>query len=178
MRRVIGFDQATEAFGFGVIDVVSGAPVYVACGVLHAPGGWPRFRRLQEIHADIKATLAEYAVADTDVVLEGGVDRYASAALAGGEARGIAMGPLFDAGVTWERIHEIAPTQMKLAIAGHGRAPKASVAAAVKLSLGMRQRPELDAADALGLALAFARGVRGTKSKMRRPPRAVIASGS
>lgn len=174
--RILGFDQATAVCGFGVIDVVDGAPTYVACGVLQAPKDWERFRRLHEIHRDLQATIAEYLTDDTHVVVEGGVARFAAPALAGGEARGIVLAPAFAAGVPWERIHELAPTSMKLAIAGNGKATKAQIAATVQLQLRMRHRPELDAADALGLALAWARGVRGTRSKKRPRTTRMVAS--
>lgn len=169
--RILGIDQATRVTGYGLIDADGPRLTYVECGVLEAPASWGRQRRLQEIHGGLVEVLREHLREGLVAVLEGGVDRYASAALAGGEARGVAMAALFAAGVTWERVHEVAPAAMKAAVTGAGGASKELVARMVRLALGLRAPPPLDATDALGLAIAWARGVTPTNS--RRRPRVV-----
>lgn len=150
--RILGLDTATVRLGYGVIEATPRGVVYVDCGVLSAPASWPRWRRLAELHADLVALVAE--VRPDRAAIEGGVDKYPSAALAGGESRGIALAALFAGGVSWEDVAEIAPTKAKAAATGSGRADKPKVARLVCLRLGLATMPTLDATDALAIALA------------------------
>ena len=74
-------------------------------------------------------------------------------ALVMGEARGAALAAVAEAGL---EIYEIAPRKVKQAIVGYGAAQKEAVAKMVQRMLHLPEPPELDAADALALALTHA----------------------
>lgn len=161
---MLAIDPGTIALGYSVLDP---GPLYVACGLLEAPAKWPRWKRLAEMHADLTELVAEYQ--PTHAALEGGVDRFATAALAGGEARGIVLAVLYSAGIPPERITEHAPAAVKRAVVGKGNATKEAVAAVMRMRLGLRTMPPLDATDALAIGVAALAGAGVTVPKARRP---------
>jgi crossover junction endodeoxyribonuclease RuvC len=73
-------------------------------------------------------------------------------ALIMGEARGAAMSAVALAGLA---VYEVAPSQVKLAIAGHGAARKLAVARMVQRMLALSELPASDEADALAIALTY-----------------------
>ena len=67
-----------------------------------------------------------------------------------GEARGVALAACGLAGV---ETAEYAPTEVKLAVVGYGRAEKAQVQQMVQRLLGLAEPPPQDEADALAVAI-------------------------
>ncbi|MEW7994827.1 MAG: crossover junction endodeoxyribonuclease RuvC, partial [Candidatus Thiodiazotropha endolucinida] len=53
-------------------------------------------------------------------------------------------------------VAEYTPTRIKQAVVGTGRADKAQIQHMVQMILGLRQKPQADAADALAVALSHA----------------------
>jgi crossover junction endodeoxyribonuclease RuvC len=85
----------------------------------------------------------------------------AASALVLGQARGAAICAAAQAGLP---VAEYAAAQIKLAIAGHGRAEKPQVQHMVKVLLNLREVLVADASDALAVALTHAH-VRSTKMR-------------
>jgi crossover junction endodeoxyribonuclease RuvC len=79
--------------------------------------------------------------------------RNAASALKLGQARGAAIVACVQGGLL---VHEYAPTQIKLAVVGKGRADKTQVQHMVKVLLSLSNTPQADAADALAVALCHA----------------------
>jgi len=92
-------------------------------------------------------------------------------ALVLGQARGAALVALGEAGLT---VHEYAPTQIKQAVTGSGRAAKEQIQRMVRTLLSLESRPAADAADALAAAICHAHMGRlaGLGVAPRRRPRA------
>lgn len=162
--RILGLDTATIDLGYGIVDHGPKGFTYVDCGVLHAPAGWRRWRRLRELHRDLVELITVFQ--PTRAALEGGVDKYPAAALAGGESRGVALAALFAAGLSDDDVTECAPTAVKMAATGSGRATKQAVARMMAVRFGLKKLPAFDATDALAIALASVVGV-ATKPKRR-----------
>lgn len=147
----MGLDPATISFGLGVVDVVGNSQRFVDAFSLCAKAGHQRWTRLHEIHADLVEAIAEFV--PDKVAIEGGVDKYATSTMAGGEARGIVLAVLFAAGVPPTALVEVPPATVKKLVAGRGDASKEDVARAVRLRL--RCPPMgLDESDAIAIALA------------------------
>jgi crossover junction endodeoxyribonuclease RuvC len=115
--------------------------------------------RLRQLHRDIERLLTD--LRPDIVVLEGLFvhGRFPRTAIVLGHARGIIYLAAVSAGV---RVMELAPSVVKRAVAGNGRAGKAQMQSAVQSVLGLRGLADAHAADALALAYAgLHRAVRG-----------------
>jgi crossover junction endodeoxyribonuclease RuvC len=84
--------------------------------------------------------------------------RNVTTAMTVGQARGVAMLALADAGVT---VAEYTPLEVKQAVAGYGRADKPQIQAMVRMLLGLDEVPRPDdAADALAVAICHLHSAR------------------
>ena len=148
--RVLGLDPGTATFGWGV--VVSGGmrPQHVAHGAITTPSALHLGARLAAIRDELAALIEEHRpdrIAVERIFSQSNVQ----SAVAIGAARGIALLLAADHQI---EIVEATPSEMKRAIAGDGRAPKAAVTKSVTTLLGLSSAPTPDdAADALALAL-------------------------
>jgi crossover junction endodeoxyribonuclease RuvC len=139
--------------GYAVVDAtVAGQVRYVECGVVTARAEDAAERRLGEIARGLGEIIAELApeiVAVEDVFAK--VNLRSAIALA--QARGMVLAV---AGMAGLRVFSYPPAQVKVAVTGRGRAPKAQVALMVKALVGLKKVPRADAADALAVAVAHA----------------------
>lgn len=117
--------------------------------------------RLLAVFQGLSGVIAEHRP-DEAAVEETFVNRVnAASALVLGQARGAAICACAQAGLP---VSEYAAAQVKLAIAGNGRADKDQVAHMVKVLLNTREAFVADAADALAVALTHAH-VRTTRMR-------------
>jgi crossover junction endodeoxyribonuclease RuvC len=125
----------------------------VTCGVLSAPAGSTLADKLHVIHEGLTRLLR--ASAPNCVVIEDlFYARNVKSALVLGHARGVAVLAAVQAGLP---VIEYAPSEIKLAVVGYGRAEKAQMQQMVKLLLGLSAAPSPhDAADALAVAICHA----------------------
>jgi crossover junction endodeoxyribonuclease RuvC len=158
MSRVLGVDPGSRLCGYAIVEVdARGGCRYVECGVLDAPDEAPLAQRLAEIARDLQHVIEEHrpgAVAVEDVFGGKGV----RSALALAHARGAVFAV---AGMAGLPVHSYPPASVKKMVTGHGRAGKQQVAKMVQALVGLRTAPRADAADALAVALAHARTLRG-----------------
>jgi crossover junction endodeoxyribonuclease RuvC len=149
--RILGIDPGSHATGFGVIERRGTQAVLLVCGTIEGGRGGLS-ERLAIIHRRVAAVIAEWSpeVACAESLF---IARNARAALTLGQARGAALAACGLAGLA---LYEYAPAAVKLAVAGHGRADKEQVQRMVRLSLGLAQAPQSDAADAVAVALCHA----------------------
>lgn len=159
---VLGVDPGLSRCGYCVLDGASGRAGgragaraggrarAVALGVLRTDAALPVPRRLAALQADVRGLLEEFgpqAVALERVTFGANV-RTASGVL---QAAGIVMCEAVSSGA---EVVEYAPNQVKEAVTGWGRAPKAQVGQMAATLLGLTEIPgPPDAADAAAIAL-------------------------
>jgi crossover junction endodeoxyribonuclease RuvC len=149
--RILGIDPGSRHTGFGLIEVTAGKSRCVTHEVISLGDG-PLPERLLALMQRLRVLCAEFR--PHEVAMEQVfVQRNVSSALVLGQARGVAICAIAEAGLP---LHEYAPASIKLAIAGNGRAEKAQIQHMVKVLLGLPAAPAEDAADALACALCHA----------------------
>lgn len=159
---ILGCDPASVKMGYGIISAEGERLRCIEAGVLSAPAGWDKYRRLAEIGRCLEEVLDEHAV--DAVAIEAGFVKGQMGALTSGAARGVAGYIAARRGIA---VVEYAPSTVKLHVAGHGHADKESVARRVQLLLGMNRQASPDAADALAVAVCHARTAKSEGPRVR-----------
>lgn len=152
--RVLGVDPGTVVLGWGIVDARGSQLGRVASGVLRCQGA--RADRLAAI-CDTMSELCE-RYRPTSLSLEQTfVGDNVQSAFRLGEARGAVMVAASRAGIG---VAEYSPAQIKLAVAGSGRATKAQMQLMVGRLLAVAEALAADEADALGAAICHAHAGR------------------
>ena len=158
--RILGVDPGSRFTGWGLIESDQGRSRFLAAGRLDVREGEMPTRLLAVLNG-LRDVIGAHAPQEA-AVEETFVNRVnAASALVLGQARGAAICACAQAGLP---ISEYAAAQVKLAIAGNGRADKDQVAHMVKVLLNTREPLVADAADALAVALTHAH-VRTTRQR-------------
>jgi crossover junction endodeoxyribonuclease RuvC len=145
--RVLGVDPGTVNTGWGVIEADGHRLRRIASGVIRARGALAP--RLARMHAQAVEILAAFA--PTCLSLEKTfVGENVQSAFRLGEARGAI---LVAAAAATVPVQEYSPAEIKLAVAGTGRATKQQMQVMVARLLGMDADLASDEADALGAAI-------------------------
>jgi len=145
--RVLGLDPGTVATGWGVIDAAGERLTYACGGVIRAAGPLPQ--RLAKVYQQTERILATYA--PHWVSLEKTfVGENVQSAFRLGEARGVILVAVAQAGIP---VCEYSPAEIKVAVAGNGRAAKEQMQSMVARLLALAALPAGDEADALGAAI-------------------------
>lgn len=148
---VLGIDPGTAVTGYGVVVRRGvGAVSLVECGVIRTSAGRPLAERIKEIYLGISALLDRHQPLAVSVenVFQG---KNVHSALTLGHARGAI---LLAAALRDLTIAEYAPTEIKKAVVGTGKATKDQVAFMVKQQLRLKDAPSpADAADGVAAAL-------------------------
>lgn len=151
--RVLGIDPGTRHCGFGVVEARSGSRIaHVAHGVVSPRATDPLEKRLKVIFDELTKVIAQYQPT-TCSIEEVFFAANAKSALVLGHGRGVAMLVAANAGL---EIHAYAPTVVKQAVVGTGRAEKDQVSRMVSVILGVPAIDKSDASDALAIAIAHA----------------------
>jgi crossover junction endodeoxyribonuclease RuvC len=151
--RILGIDPGSRATGFGVIELAGARSRSVTYDVIRlTEEDLPQ--RLLALSRRLRAVMAEFHP-DEVAMEQVFVRRNVASALVLGQARGVALCAVAEAGLP---IHEYAPASIKQAIAGSGRAEKPQIQQMVRMLLGLPTAPAEDAADALACALCHAHG--------------------
>jgi len=151
IKRILGIDPGSRLTGFGIIDVHQKKSVYVTSGCIRMQAKLMPLR-LHEIYTGINQIIEQYqpTISAIEQIF---MYRNAATALKLGQARGVAMVACVQHGLP---VHEYAPTQIKQAVVGTGRADKIQVQHMVKVLLSLSNTPQTDAADALAVAICHA----------------------
>lgn len=159
--RLIGLDPGLRHTGWGVIDVDGNRLRAVADGAVHSDDKAPLAERLAQLHQGIAQVIAQWGPQEA-AVEETFVNQNPQSTLKLGQARGVVLlaPALAGLGVT-----EYAPTLVKQALVGTGRAAKDQVAMMVKTLLPGCQAASADAADALAVAICHAHH-RATRARL------------
>jgi len=164
-RIVLGIDPSLRSTGYGVLRAERSNLALVTFGVIHCPATWEGSRCLVNIARVLGQVIQEHR--PSVCAIEGlFYAQNLQTALIMGQARGAALLAAADAGLP---ICEIAPRKMKQALVGYGAAQKFAVGKMVQRLLGLSEVPPEDAADALGLALAYAHETRRYSMTNLRP---------
>lgn len=164
--RILGVDPGSRLTGFGVIDVVGPQIQHVTHGTLKIASTTgkatiPLEERLLEIYRGLSEVIETYRP-DTLSIEKVFFAKNAVSALKLGQARGAAI---LTAKIHGMNVVEYAPTEVKSAIVGHGRADKDQVARVLEMMLGKQEFKTSDASDGLALAVCHAR-INGSHSAL------------
>lgn len=146
-RRVLGVDPGTVALGWGIVDGCGGEAGYIASGVIRARG--TRAERLAEI-CDVLGDICARFVPAALSLEQTFVGDNIQSAFRLGEARGAVMVAACRARL---EVAEYSPAEIKVAVAGSGRATKPQMQAMVGRLLGIGAPLAADEADALAAAI-------------------------
>ena len=151
MTLALGIDPGTATTGYGLVRIErDGNLVAVKSGVILTPKEATPPARLEMLYNDLRALLGEYQP-DTAAVEKLFFQRNVTTAIAVGQARGVVMLCLQQAGI---EAFEYTPNEIKQAVAGYGSAQKRQVQEMVRALLLLDEIPKPDdAADALAVAI-------------------------
>jgi len=151
--RVLGIDPGTAACGYGIVHESGGRLKAIDHGWWQTPARRRPELRLKTIFDGVTELIEEYephAVSLEESFV--GVD--ARTALSVGQARGVVLVAAASFGL---ECAEYAPSRVKQAVCGYGRAEKAQVQRMVMAILGLRSAPAPQhASDALAVAICHA----------------------
>ncbi|GMU63920.1 MAG: crossover junction endodeoxyribonuclease RuvC [Acidobacteriota bacterium] len=151
--RILGIDPGSRHCGWGVIERSGNRFSAVGWGRLSPDVGRPLAERLLEIAAGLGRIIELHRPhrAVVERVFHGASAR---SLIVLAEARGAILVELARHGLA---VEELAPAEVKSAVAGSGRADKAQVGRMVRLTLALPAGPlAADASDALAVAVAGA----------------------
>ncbi len=147
---VLGIDPGLATTGYGLIREADAGPVLAAYGVVLTPAGAPVPGRLQTLFRELTQLILLHRP-DAAAVEKLFFQRNVSTAMLVGQARGVALLALAEAGIP---VGEYTPKDVKQAVAGYGGADKPQVQQMVRAILNLAEVPKPDdAADALAVAI-------------------------
>lgn len=149
---ILGVDPGLNRCGWGLVASNGSRLSHVAHGVIKPPPHQQLASRLHDVFEGLCAVIEQYSPQEA-AVEETFVNSNARAALALGQARGVALAAAARAGLV---VAEYAPATIKKAVVGSGAADKTQVAFMVQRLLPTAGAVTADAADALGIALCHA----------------------
>lgn len=151
MALVLGIDPGTATTGFGLVrDLDDGSLEMVEYGTIQTPAGEPAHQRLAMLYHRLNEILLLHRP-DSVAVEKLFFQRNISTAIAVGQARGVIMLSIAEAGLD---MFEYTPNEVKQAVAGYGSAQKRQVQEMVRTLLVLSELPRPDdAADALAIAI-------------------------
>jgi crossover junction endodeoxyribonuclease RuvC len=153
----IGIDPGTASTGYGLVQsTTNGELELIDFGVITTPPDMPMPDRLHQLHNQLSELLTLHQPS-SGAVEKLFFQRNVSTAISVGQARGVTLLALAEAGVP---VSEYTPREIKQAIVGYGGAEKIQIQKMVKTLLEMESIPEPDdAADALAIAICHLHSV-------------------
>jgi len=146
--RILGIDPGSRVTGYGVIEVLGRDVKYIDSGCIRTGGG-ALPDRLKKIYLGVREITEHYKPQEM-AVEQVFMGRNADSALKLGQARASAICAVFDHDI---EVFEYAARQIKQALVGKGSADKTQVQHMVKILLKLQGNPQMDASDALAVAL-------------------------
>ena len=147
--RIIGIDPGLGRVGYGLIEIQNEKKIFLDCGIIETDKNKKEEERLFEIFNDINTLINRWK---PDMAA---VEKFffykSSTTISVVQARGVIMMALASRKI---QVSEYSPSQVKLTIAGCGKASKKEVIEAVMFNLDLNYAPKPDdSADALAIAL-------------------------
>ena len=151
--RVLGIDPGTATCGYGIVHESGGRLKAIDHGWWQTPARRRAELRLKTIFDGVTELIEDFGP-DAVVLEESFVGVDARTALSVGQARGAVLVAAASHGL---ECAEYAPSRVKQAVCGYGRAEKAQVQRMVMAILGLRSPPTPQhASDALAVAICHA----------------------
>ncbi len=148
--RILGLDPGTATTGYGIVDAEDGQLTAVTYGAIATPAKMEMPYRLQMIQRELQQLIDQFQP-DTAGIEELFFGRNVTTAITVGQARGVLMLTLVNAGIP---IREYSPPKIKDAVTGYGKADKQQVQLMVRNLLDLTETPRPDdAADGLAVAI-------------------------
>ena len=152
--RILGIDPGFATIGFGLVAADRGQVHMVTYGAITTPAGLPLSRRLYQIGTDMEDLIGQLKP-DVISIEELFFNTNITTGIAVAHGRGVILYAAEKCGIP---LYEYTPSQVKLAVTGYGKAEKHQVMDMTKRLLKLKAVPRPDdAADALALALCYAR---------------------
>lgn len=148
-RTIIGIDPGTNLMGYAILEINGNKPKVLVMGVINLGKFRDPYQKLSHIFERLTSLISEYQ--PDEMALEApffGTNVQSMLKL--GRAQGVAMAAALAQSID---VFEYAPTRVKQAITGQGRASKEQVASILQKLLGVETPEKLDATDALSVAL-------------------------
>ncbi len=146
--RILGIDPGSRVTGYGVVEIVARHVKYVDSGCIRTGSG-DLPDRLKKIYQGVREIIEHYNPQEM-AVEQVFMGRNADSALKLGQARASAICAGFEHDIN---VFEYAARQIKQALVGKGSADKTQVQHMVKVLLKLQGDPQMDASDALAVAL-------------------------
>ena len=147
--RIIGIDPGLARVGYGIIEIENKRKILLDCGVIETSKDKKEEDRLYEIFQDLNELINHWN--PTAAAVEKFFFYWSSTTISVVQARGVIMMVLASKKI---QVSEYSPAQIKLTIAGSGKASKKEVLEAVMHNLKLTKAPKPDdSADALAIAL-------------------------
>lgn len=151
MNIILGIDPGSRITGYGLIKTNGNRHLYLASGCITMKAiAHPE--RLRQIFINLCSIIQQYQPNEA-AIEQVFMSQNASAALKLGQARGAAIVAAAHSGLS---VAEYSARSIKQAVVGYGAATKEQVQQMVKLLLGLSGLPQVDAADALAVAICHA----------------------
>ncbi|MDQ2654481.1 MAG: crossover junction endodeoxyribonuclease RuvC [Chloroflexota bacterium] len=145
----LGFDPGTARLGYGVI-ASDPDPRAIDYGIIATDAKLPMAQRLVEIHEAVTELIQVFRP-DAVAVERLFFARNVTTAMTVGQARGVILLAAAQRGLP---VAEYAPSEVKQAVVGYGKADKRQIQEMVRIMLGLESLPRPDdAADALAIAI-------------------------
>lgn len=153
MIRILGIDPGSQRTGIGIVDAdATGHCTHVHHEALFVADAEDFPQRLKAILEGVGDLLDRYA--PSEIAIERVfMAKNADSALKLGQARGAAICAVVQRTLP---VHEYSPMQVKNAVVGRGVAEKNQVQHMVGVLLGLNEKLQADAADALAVAITHA----------------------
>ncbi|MET1078848.1 MAG: crossover junction endodeoxyribonuclease RuvC [Pseudomonas sp.] len=151
MTLILGIDPGSRITGYGVVRDTGRGCEYVASGCIRTGTGLLH-ERLQAVYRGVREVIQTHGPV-TMGIEKVFMAKNADSALKLGQARGAALVAVMEEGLD---VAEYSATQVKQAIVGSGGADKQQVQMMVMHLLKLTQKPQIDASDALAIALCHA----------------------
>ncbi len=155
--RILGIDPGLQITGYGCVDLAEGEtePTLVEAGVFRLNVKRNMAFRLAQLHEDLSTVLEELKPQRMVVEQLYSHYRHARTSILMGHARGVV---LLAGQMQQVEIAELASTEVKKAVTGHGHATKRQMQLAVMSQCNLTELPTPpDVADAIAIALCAAR---------------------
>jgi crossover junction endodeoxyribonuclease RuvC len=148
MTIIIGIDPGSQRTGYGVIRLEGNRNIYVTSGFIDLRS-YPIMERLRQIYLGLR-TIIETHQPEEASIEQVFMHENPGSALKLGQARGAAIVALD------MPVQEYSARQVKKSVVGHGAADKEQVQFMVKRLLNITGTLQMDASDALAIALCHA----------------------
>ncbi len=147
--RIIGIDPGLARVGYGIIEIQKEKKIILDCGVIETSKEKKEELRLYEIFNDLNELIHHWN--PNIAAVEKFFFYKSSRTISVVQARGVIMMVLASKDI---KVSEYSPAQIKLTVAGTGKASKKEILDAVMYNLKLTKPPKPDdSADALAIAL-------------------------